>query len=95
MNIVPLIVSLVTGAVGGNVAGSMLKKFSLGTLGNSLAGILGGGLGGSILQMLGLSAAPGGSLDLSSIIGSLASGGVGGGVVVAVIGMIKKAMGKS
>ena len=95
MNIVPLIVSLVTGAVGGNVAGSMLKKFSLGTLGNSLAGILGGGLGGSILQMLGLSAAPGGSLDLPSIIGSLASGGVGGGVVVAVIGMIKKAMGKS
>ena len=95
MNIVPLLISLVTGAIGGNAAGSVLKKFSLGTLGNSLAGILGGGLGGTILQQLGMNAAPSGSLDLSSIIGSLASGGVGGGAVVAVIGMIKKAMAKA
>ena len=94
MNLVTLLISLVTGAIGGNAAGSVLKKLSLGTLGNSVAGILGGGLGGAILSQLGMSAGPSGSLDLSSIVGSLASGGVGGGAVMAVIGLIKKAMAK-
>ena len=48
----PLIIQLVSGAVGGNLAGSLMKKFSLGTLGNSIVGILGGGLGGQLLGMM-------------------------------------------
>ena len=47
-NLLPLITQLISGAVGGNVAGSLMKKLSLGTLGNSIVGILGGGLGGQI-----------------------------------------------
>ena len=46
MDIVTLLVQLISGALGGNVAGSLLKNLSLGTVGNSLAGIVGGGLGG-------------------------------------------------
>ena len=49
-----LIVSLISGAAGGNVAGALLKDKSLGTVGNSLAGILGGGAGAGILQALGM-----------------------------------------
>lgn len=90
----PLIISLVTGAIGGNAAGKIFKKLDLGTLGNSLAGILGGGLGGQLLSMVGLTASPSGDLDLSAILGSVASGGVGGGAVMAIIGAIKKAMAK-
>ncbi len=90
----PLIIQLVSGAVGGNVAGSLMKNSSLGTLWNSVAGILGGGLGGTVLGMLGLGGAEASGLDLSSILGSVAGGGVGGGIVMAVIGMIKKAMNK-
>ena len=45
----PLIIQLVSGAVGGNLAGKLMKNFSLGTLWNSIAGILGGGLGGQAL----------------------------------------------
>lgn len=82
-----LIVELLSGAVGGNLAGMLMKKQSLGTLGNSIAGILGGGLGGQLLGMLG---AGGGE----SIIDSIASGGVGGGVLMAVIGLIKGMMAK-
>ena len=93
MDIVSLIISLATGAAGGNVAGALMKKFSLGTLGNSLVGILGGGLGGSILQALGIAAAPSGGMDLTSILGSIASGGVGGGGLLAIIGLIKNMMG--
>lgn len=93
MEIVPLIVSLATGALGGNIAGALLKKYSLGTLGNSIVGILGGGLGGGILQSLGIAAAPSGGMDLNSILGSVASGGVGGGGLMAIIGLIKSLMG--
>ena len=91
----PLIIQLVSGAVGGNVAGSLMKNSSLGTLWNSIVGILGGGLGGTVLGMLGLGGAEASSsLDLGSILGSVAGGGVGGGIVLAVVGMIKKAMNK-
>ena len=94
MNWMALIVQLLSGAVGGNLVGGLLKNLNLGTLGNSLAGILGGGLGGQILNQLGVGAAgAGGSLDMSSILANVASGGVGGGVVMAIIGAIKKAMG--
>ena len=89
----PLIIQLASGAVGGNLAGSLMKNSSMGTLWNSIIGILGGGLGGTILGMLGISAG-GGSMDLGGIIGSIAGGGVGGGVVLAIVGMIKKAMSK-
>ena len=89
----PLIIQLVSGAIGGNLAGSLMKNFSLGTLWNSIVGILGGGLGGQVLSWLGLGDG-GGEMDLGGIIGSVASGGVGGGIVLAIIGAIKKAMNK-
>lgn len=92
-SLLPLIIQLVSGAAGGNVAGSLMKNLSLGTLGNSIAGILGGGIGGQLLGMLGM-ATGGGEMDLGGIIGSIAGGGVGGGAVMAIIGMIKKAMAK-
>jgi len=39
-NLLPLIIQLVSGAVGGNVAGSAMKNQSLGPVGNSIAGII-------------------------------------------------------
>jgi hypothetical protein len=94
-----LIIQLLSGAVGGNVAGNLLKKYDLGTVGNSIVGILGGGLGGQILAMLtgsgGLGSAPAGGLDIGSILASVAGGGVGGGVLMAIIGAVKTAMAKT
>ncbi len=94
MQILPLIIQLITGAVGGNVVGRLVKKLDLGVLGNSIAGILGGGLGGQILGMLGIGAGPSGELDLSAILGSVASGGAGGGVLLAIVGLVKSALAK-
>jgi len=95
MNIVSLIIQLISGAVGGNVAGAAMKENSLGTLGNSIAGIIGGGLGGTLLQtVLGGAAAGGGSLDLTTILSNVAGGGVGGAILMAIIGIIKNQMAK-
>ena len=81
-----LIISLLSGALGGNVAGALLKKFSLGTLWNSVVGILGGGLGAQLLGML--------NLDISGIVGNIAGSGVGGAVLMVIIGLVKSAMKK-
>jgi uncharacterized membrane protein YeaQ/YmgE (transglycosylase-associated protein family) len=94
MDIVTLLVQLISGAVGGNIAGSLMKKFSLGTVGNSIVGILGGGLGGLVLHSLGVGTGSGG-VDVGSVIGSIAGGGVGGGVLLTIVGAIRSAMGKS
>jgi uncharacterized membrane protein YeaQ/YmgE (transglycosylase-associated protein family) len=96
MNMLSLIVQLISGAVGGNVAGSLMKKFDLGPVGNSIAGIVGGGLGGQLLNMLaagaGAAAPAAGSMDAGSIVSSVLGGGVGGGVLMAIIGMIRSSM---
>ena len=93
----PLIIQLISGAAGGNIIGAVLKNLNLGTVGNSIAGIVGGGIGGQLLSMLGAggvaAAASSGSMDIGSILSSVAGGGVGGGVLMAVIGLIKQAMG--
>jgi uncharacterized membrane protein YeaQ/YmgE (transglycosylase-associated protein family) len=95
MNIISLIIEIISGAIGGNVAGAAMKENSLGTLGNSIAGIVGGGLGGTILQSItGNVASGGGSLDLTTILSNVAGGGVGGAILMAVIGLIRNQMAK-
>ena len=95
MDLVGLLISVISGAVGGNIAGTAMQDKSLGTLGNSIAGILGGGLGGALLKALGMLGQSGGSLDLGSIIGNVASGGVGGAVLLLIISLIRGSMAKA
>ena len=80
---------------GATIAGAALNNASLGPVGNSILGILGGGIGGQLLGMLGAGAAPGGGLDAASVISSIAGGGIGGGVLMAIIGLIRKQMVRS
>jgi hypothetical protein len=93
INIIGLIISLVSGAVGGNAAGAAMKDKSLGTAGISGSGILGGGIGGAILQALGLGG-EGGTLDIAAILPNIASGGVGGGVLLTISSAVKGMMAK-
>lgn len=91
-----LIIQIIAGLVGGNAAGAGLKNLSLGTAGNSVAGAVGGGLGGLILGMLGgdgaAAADAAASLDIGAIIQSVAGGGIGGAVLTAILGFVKKAL---
>jgi len=95
MSLLPLIIQLISGAVGGNVAGAAMKQYDLGTLGNSLAGIVGGGIGGQILSALIpalAGAAQSGNIDLGAIAGQVAGGGVGGAILLVIVGLVKQMM---
>lgn len=91
MEYLPLIINLLGGAAGGNIAGSVLKNLSLGTVGNSIAGILGGGVASQLLP--GLLGAAGG-MDLVGILTQIASGAGGGGIAMVIIGLIKNMIGR-
>ena len=85
-----LIIQIIAGLVGGNAAGAGLKNLSLGTAGNSVAGAVGGGLGGLLTGLV--TGAPIAGTDLNAIIQSVAGGGIGGAVLVAIAGVLKKAL---
>jgi uncharacterized membrane protein YeaQ/YmgE (transglycosylase-associated protein family) len=89
MDILSLIIQLASGGAGGALAGKILPKFSLGTVGNIIAGLLGGGLGGQLLGMLGIGGGEAAATGIGSIISSIAGGGVGGGVLMAIVGLIR------
>jgi len=91
MDATSLVIQLVVGAVGGNLAGLLVSKLSLGFLGNTIVGILGGALGGQALGLLGIKAGPTGSIDLASIVASFA----GGLLLLAIIGIIRSALRRS
>lgn len=90
MELVPLLIQLASGAVGGNLAGKLLPKNSLGTIGNSIAGIAGGALGGQLLGMLGMGGdAAASATDIGGIVQNLAGGGAGGGALMVIAGIVK------
>jgi len=95
MDLVGLLISVISGAVGGNIAGAAMQDKSLGTLGNSIADVLGGGLGSVLLRAVGILAQSGGGLDLGSIVGNVASGGIGGAILLVVIALIRGTMAKA
>ncbi len=86
-----LLISLIAGAVGANVAASLLKNTSLGFILNSITGPIGGALGGKLLGMLGMAGANA-ATDFAAIIGQLAAGGIGGGLLLTAIGFLKRLM---
>jgi hypothetical protein len=96
IDIVTLLVQLVSGALGGNIVGGILRRLSLGVVGNTLAGIIGGGIGGQLLTVLYdlPGAAPTGGLDPTALGGQVASGAIGGAVVMLVVGILKSLFAK-
>lgn len=99
MDILNLIISLVSGAIGGNVAGAAMPQKNLGPIINTIAGLIGGGVGDFILKAAGVLAASGalesgGNFDLTSLLANIGVSGVSGGVLTAIIALIKDAVQK-
>ncbi len=99
--LLPIIVQVVTGIIGGQAVGAALKQAAMGQLAKVLSGAIGGVAGGAILNsILGGSIDPaavaqaaqglGASLNLNNIVG-----GVGGGAILtAIVGAVMNAMKK-
>ena len=91
-----LIVQLLSGVVGANGAGALLKQFSLGWLGNSVAGLVGGAVGGQLLLMLLRGAGHGtsgsGGIDVGSLVAQVVSGAIGGGFLTVIVGGLRQAL---
>ena len=81
------------------MVGRLIGSLNQGMVINSIGGILGGGLGGSILGMLGAPdmagmAGDATGMDIGALLGQVASGGgVGGGVLLAIVGFVRSKMG--
>jgi uncharacterized membrane protein YeaQ/YmgE (transglycosylase-associated protein family) len=92
MNITSLAIQMIAGAIGGNVAGSAIRTWSLGVLGNSIAGVVGGGIGGQLVAgVLGAH----GIMDPSSILANIAGGGVGGVILMMLLGLVRSLIRKA
>lgn len=99
MDIVNLLVTLVSGAIGGNAAGAAVSQDkSLGGLGNTIAGLVGGPIGAYIATAVGLLAQAGvlgpdgmpqSNFDLTHFLGNVASSGVGGALLTFIVGWLK------
>ena len=77
-----IIGQLVAGAIGGNAIGKAKESMSLGTVGNTIAGLVGGVGGGQILGLL-----SGG--DEMSLVTALIGGGA---ILTAVVALVKSKM---
>jgi hypothetical protein len=90
--LIPLLIQLIGGGAGGNIAGSLLKNIDLSKLAQTIIGVIGGVAGGQAVNWLGLLESILGSGGAGSLAGGAGASAVGGGLLVAIIGMIKKAM---
>lgn len=83
-----MLISLVSGAVGGNIiVAVLLKKFDLGFQGNTIAGFIGGFLGE---QLLG---APG-SLQNTGMMSDIVNSAAGGSTLIAIVAFFKNSIAK-
>jgi hypothetical protein len=99
MDIVAIIISLVLGAVGGIGIGQMVKGVNLGTVGNVVAGAIGGivlvWISAYIPGLAGIVGAGAESQSIGTWIGQAIVGLIGGGILTAIAGGIRNAMGTS
>jgi len=99
MDLINLLITLVSGAAGGNIAGAAAPTKSMGVAGNSIIGLIGGGLGQYLLKhFLGVDVSPetiDGAvqavqhLNLSSVLENVGASGVGGALLTFILGWIK------
>ncbi len=100
--LLPIIVQVITGIIGGQAVGAAIKQAAMGQLPKILSGAIGGVAGGAILNsVLGGAVDPAAVADAAQGLGSSLSlnnivGGVGGGAILTgIVGAVMKSMNKT
>lgn len=90
MDIMGFIVSLIGGAVGGNISGAAMKEKTLGMIGNTIAGAVGGAAGAFILQGVSLLSKMGlAEMSVGALTTQAGITAVCGAVLTAIAGFVK------
>jgi len=89
-----LLVNLISGALGANIAAGLFRRTGIGFFSNSLIGVLGGGVGGEALAALGfqglaVSTASRDGLDTVALLGQAGSAGVCGAIALLLAGLLR------
>jgi uncharacterized membrane protein YeaQ/YmgE (transglycosylase-associated protein family) len=88
--LIDLIIQIVAGVIGGHAAGATIRNYTLGTIGNTIAGAVGGVAGGALLaQVMPALANTAGNVDAGALVGQIVSGGAGGAIFAVLAGLTK------
>ena len=88
--LIDLIIQIVAGVIGGHAAGATLKNYTLGAIGNTIAGAIGGVAGVQLLaQVIPGLANTAGNVDVGALVGQIVGGGVGGAIFAVLAGLTK------
>lgn len=82
MEVTSLLMFLAIGAVAGWLAGILMKGGGFGLLGNIVVGIIGAVIGGFVFGLLGITT--------SGLIGALITAVVGAGILLFLVGLVKR-----
>jgi hypothetical protein len=91
--LIPLVIQFISGAVGGGIAGSLIKKAAMELLPKILAGGIGGIGGATILSSI-LGGDASSLMDVGSLINNIGGGLIGGGVLSTIAGTVLGSMKK-
>ena len=78
-----LIILLIIGAIAGWLAGTIVKGYGFGLIGNIIVGVIGAFIGGWLFPSLGL-------WDLPGIVGVIVSATLGAIILLVIIGLIRR-----
>ena len=88
--LVDLIIQIIAGVIGGHAAGAVLKNWTFGAIGNTIAGAAGGVAGVALLQqVVPALAGTAGNVDIGALIGQIIGGGAGGAILTVLAGLTK------
>jgi uncharacterized membrane protein YeaQ/YmgE (transglycosylase-associated protein family) len=88
-----LVLGLITGGLGGNLLGMVLRQYSLGSIGNTIAGVAGGAalsqLLFTMLPILEKASSSPTTLSFAGAIAHVIVGALGGALLTMIIGVVK------
>ena len=86
--LINLIIQIIAGVIGGHAAGATLKNYTLGRIGNTIAGAIGGAVGGALIQeLVPALASPASNVDIVALLGQVVGAGVGGAILAVLSGV--------
>jgi hypothetical protein len=90
--LIPILIQLIGGGAGGNIIAAALKNLDLSKVIATITGVLGGLGGGQLAEVLGILEKIVGSSAGGQYAGQAGASAIGGALLTAIVGFIKKAM---